>query len=66
MSRAGARFFHGAVRMESTRYRRYDTIYIMAKVVDSQKAWAKRVGAYELTNAPDYAGAYRHYFGEPV
>ena len=37
-----------------------------AKVVESQKIWAKRVGAYELTNAPDYAGAYRHYFGEPV
>jgi TRAP-type mannitol/chloroaromatic compound transport system substrate-binding protein len=37
-----------------------------AKVVESQKEWAKRVGAYELTNAPDYAGAYRHYFGEPV
>ena len=37
-----------------------------AKVVDSQKFWAKRVGAYEITNAPDYAGAYRHYFGEPV
>ncbi len=37
-----------------------------AKVVDSQKMWAKRVGAYELVNAPDYAGAYRHYFGEPV
>jgi TRAP-type mannitol/chloroaromatic compound transport system substrate-binding protein len=34
------------------------------KVVESQMAWAKRVGAYELTNAPDYAGAYRHYFGE--
>lgn len=37
-----------------------------AKVVESQKIWAKRVGAYELTNAPDYAGAYRHYFGDPV
>ena len=37
-----------------------------AKVVDSQKAWAKRVGAYEITNAPDYAGAYRHYFGDPA
>ncbi len=36
------------------------------KVVQSQKDWAKRVGAYELTNAPDYGGAYRHYFGEPV
>lgn len=33
-----------------------------AKVVDSQKAWMKRVGAYELTNAPDYEGAYKHYF----
>jgi TRAP-type mannitol/chloroaromatic compound transport system substrate-binding protein len=35
-----------------------------AKVVDSQKMWAQRVGAYELNNAPDYAGAYRHYFGD--
>ncbi len=37
-----------------------------AKVVESQKAWMKRVGAYELTNAPDYEGAYSHYFGSPV
>ncbi len=37
-----------------------------AKVVESQKAWMKRVGAYELTNAPDYEAAYRHYFGSPV
>ncbi len=36
------------------------------KVVESQKAWAKRVGAYEITNAPDYTGAYKHYFGDPV
>ena len=36
------------------------------KVVDSQKDWAKRVGAYEITNAPDYNGAYRHYFGSPT
>jgi TRAP-type mannitol/chloroaromatic compound transport system substrate-binding protein len=43
-----------------------DTDPYFAKVVESQKIWAKRVGAYELTNAPDYAGAYRHYFGEPV
>ena len=35
-----------------------------AKVVESQKMWAKRVGAYELVNAPDYAGAYKHYFGD--
>jgi TRAP-type mannitol/chloroaromatic compound transport system substrate-binding protein len=37
-----------------------------AKVVASQKAWMKRVGAFELTNAPDYEGAYNHYFGSPV
>ena len=34
-----------------------------AKVVKSQKAWAKRVGAYENLNNPDYVGAYKHYFG---
>ncbi len=34
------------------------------KVVDSQKAWAKRHGAYSLTNAPDYQAAYEHYFGK--
>ncbi len=37
-----------------------------AKVVESQKAWAKRVVRYESLNAPDYAGAYKHYFGEMV
>jgi len=37
-----------------------------AKVVESQKAWMKRVGSFELTNAPDYEGAYKHYFGSPV
>lgn len=36
-----------------------------AKVVASQKAWMKRVGAFELTNAPDYTLAYNHYFGRP-
>ncbi len=35
-----------------------------AKVVASQKAWAKRHGAYALNNAPDYRGAYEHYFGK--
>jgi TRAP-type mannitol/chloroaromatic compound transport system substrate-binding protein len=34
------------------------------KVIDSQMAWAKRHGAYSLTNAPDYQGAYEHYFGK--
>lgn len=34
------------------------------KVVESQKVWAERVGAYEITNAPNYTGAYEHYFGK--
>ena len=34
-----------------------------AKVVESQKAWAKRVVRYESLNAPDYVGAYTHHFG---
>lgn len=34
------------------------------KVVESQMAWAERHGAYALNNNPDYAGAYKHYFGK--
>jgi TRAP-type mannitol/chloroaromatic compound transport system substrate-binding protein len=34
------------------------------KVVESQMAWAKRHGAYALNNAPNYQGAYEHYFGK--
>jgi len=34
-----------------------------AKVMESQKEWSKRVVRYELLNAPNYAGAYEHYFG---
>jgi TRAP-type mannitol/chloroaromatic compound transport system substrate-binding protein len=34
-----------------------------AKVVESQKVWFKRVGEYENLNAPDYLGAYKHYYG---
>lgn len=34
------------------------------RVIESQMAWAKRHGAYALNNNPDYAGAYRHYFGK--
>jgi len=33
------------------------------KVIDSQMKFAKRHGAYSLNNAPDYRGAYEHYFG---
>jgi TRAP-type mannitol/chloroaromatic compound transport system substrate-binding protein len=32
------------------------------KVVDSQKAWARRVGFYDLMNTADYKLAYQHYF----
>jgi len=35
-----------------------------AKVIEAQKAWAQRHGAYALNNAPDYRGAYEHYFGK--
>lgn len=35
-----------------------------AKVVESQKNWAQRHGAFALQNAPDYRGAYEHYFGK--
>ena len=34
-----------------------------AKVVVSQKAYAKKVMNYLLLNAPDYGLAYKHYFG---
>ncbi|MCL4766494.1 MAG: TRAP transporter substrate-binding protein [Hyphomicrobiaceae bacterium] len=33
------------------------------KVLDSQKAWAKRVGFYFFNNDADYKTAYEHYFG---
>ena len=35
-----------------------------AKVVASQKEWAKRYGAYALQNAPNYRLAYEHYYGK--
>jgi len=34
-----------------------------AKVIESQKAYAKKVMGYLLLNAPDYGLAYKHYFG---
>ena len=37
-----------------------------AKVVKSQKEYAKKVMAYLLLNQPDYAMAYRHHFGDPT
>ncbi|MBW7851712.1 MAG: TRAP transporter substrate-binding protein [Rhodospirillales bacterium] len=35
-----------------------------AKCVDSQKAWAQRVGFYELNNRQDMELAYNHFFGK--
>jgi len=37
-----------------------------AKVIASQKAYAKKVMAYLLLNQPDYSMAYRHHFGDPT
>jgi len=34
------------------------------KVVDSQRAWSKRVAFYSLMNSADYKLAYEHYFGD--
>ena len=34
-----------------------------AKVIESQKAYAKEVMNYLNLNQPDYKLAYRHYFG---
>jgi len=35
----------------------------MKKVMDSQKAWTKRVVYYNMFNAADYRTAYEHHFG---
>jgi TRAP-type mannitol/chloroaromatic compound transport system substrate-binding protein len=34
----------------------------MKKVMDSQKAWVKRVVFYNMMNSTDYKGAYNHHF----
>ena len=34
----------------------------MKKVMDSQKAWVRRVVYYNMMNATDYRGAYEHHF----
>jgi TRAP-type mannitol/chloroaromatic compound transport system substrate-binding protein len=34
-----------------------------AKVIESQKAYAKNVMGYLNLNQPDYKLAYKHYFG---
>ena len=35
-----------------------------AKVVESQRQWAKRVGYYSLMNAADQKLAWEHHFGK--
>jgi TRAP-type mannitol/chloroaromatic compound transport system substrate-binding protein len=41
---------------------KFSTDPFFKKVVDSQKAWAERVGFYIHTNNCDYKQAYNHYF----
>ncbi len=36
----------------------------IARLAESQKAWAKRVVAYELGNTADFRLAYEHFFGK--
>ena len=36
----------------------------MKKVMDSQKAWVKRVVYYTMLNSADYRVAYEHHFGK--
>jgi hypothetical protein len=36
----------------------------MKKVMDSQKAWVKRVVYYGMLNSADYRVAYEHQFGK--
>jgi TRAP-type mannitol/chloroaromatic compound transport system substrate-binding protein len=36
----------------------------IARLAESQKAWARRVVAYELGNAADFRLAYEHFFGK--
>jgi TRAP-type mannitol/chloroaromatic compound transport system substrate-binding protein len=36
------------------------------KVIDSQRAWARRVAFYDLLNAADYRLAYKHYFSNRI
>ena len=36
----------------------------ITKVLESQKAWGKRVGFYAINNEADFKSAYEHYFGK--
>src|SRR3546814_7386268 len=35
---------------------------IFKRIIESQRAWAERVGYYSLMNSADYKAAYDHYF----
>ena len=37
---------------------------IIKKILDSQKAWGKRVAFYAINNDADFKSAYEHYFGK--
>ena len=39
-----------------------ETDPFMKKVMDSQKAWVRRVVYYGMNNATDYKGAFDHHF----
>jgi TRAP-type mannitol/chloroaromatic compound transport system substrate-binding protein len=36
---------------------------LIKKILESQKAWGKRVGFYAINNEADFKSAYEHYFG---
>ena len=36
---------------------------MIKKILDSQKAWGKRVAFYAINNEADFKSAYEHYFG---
>ncbi|MEZ5822733.1 MAG: TRAP transporter substrate-binding protein [Bradyrhizobium sp.] len=36
---------------------------MIKKILESQKAWGKRVGFYAINNEADFKSAYEHYFG---
>jgi hypothetical protein len=36
---------------------------MIKKILESQKAWGKRVGFYSINNEADFKSAYEHYFG---
>ncbi|MFH1345283.1 MAG: TRAP transporter substrate-binding protein [Pseudomonadota bacterium] len=37
---------------------------MIKKILESQKAWGKRVGFYAINNEADFKSAYEHYFGK--